>query len=212
MNIEVLTFNPFSENTYIISSDSGDCTIIDPGCYDEGERTLMEQYLSERNLKPKSMVLTHAHLDHVFGCQFIKNTYNVPFHAHKLSIKMLESCPSVASIYGMNCDTPPEIDHILEANTHLEMGGVDWQIFYTPGHSVDSISFYHAASNNLIVGDVLFQESIGRTDLPGGDMDVIVESIQDVLYKLPDETIVWPGHGPRTTIGHEKLHNPFVKA
>ena len=211
MNIHIFTFNPFSENTYVIASDTGDCVIVDPGCYDQSEFDLLHQHIQNNKLKPTKIVLTHAHLDHVFGLKRCLDAYPVPFYLHERERIVLNSAPQVSKMYGVHCDSVSETPEALIAGEQIKLAGEQWQMIFTPGHSPGSICFYHAESNQLIGGDVLFRDSIGRTDLPGGDHDTLLKHIREDLYVLPDETIVYPGHGPSTTIGYEKMNNPFVQ-
>ncbi len=211
MNLNIFTFNPFAENTYVISDGTSSCTIIDPGCYDQSEFAIMDQYIQDKGLKPSKIVLTHAHLDHIFGLKRCLDAYEVDFYMQDLEKPVLDSSPAVAGMYGVQCDAVTS-DHIsLKAGSTIEMGGVPWTILFTPGHSPGSVCFYHEESQHLIGGDVLFRDSIGRTDLPGGDHTTLLNSISEKLYVLPDETTVFPGHGPSTTIGYERMNNPFVR-
>jgi glyoxylase-like metal-dependent hydrolase (beta-lactamase superfamily II) len=163
-------------------------------------------------LKPVLLVNTHCHLDHVFGNRFIHQTYGLELHIHEGEKKVLELAPASGLMWNMPFDNYDGPLHFLSPGSELVFGGEKLTILYTPGHSPASISLYSAANRFLIAGDVLFRESVGRTDLPGGDPDVLVNSILSQFYVLPDETIVYSGHGPATTIGHEKKFNPFVKA
>lgn len=211
MNLHIFTFNPFSENTYVISSDSGNCTIIDPGCYDQSEFDLLHQHLQNNDLKATKVVLTHAHLDHVFGLRRCLDTLKVDFYMNDLERPVLDSAPKVSQMYGVQCDEVTEGHRQLVAGNEIMMGDESWKILFTPGHSPGSVCFYHADSGQVIGGDVLFRDSIGRTDLPGGNHATLMSSIAEQLYTLPENTVVYPGHGPQTTIGHEKNNNPFIR-
>lgn len=212
MNLHIFTFNPFSENTYVVAGEDGGCTIIDPGCYDQSEFDLLAQHLEINHLTVNQIVLTHAHLDHVFGLKRCLDAYEVDFYMNDIERPVLDSVPMVSKMYGVHCD-PVDTKHVsLTGGQVLTMAGEEWHVLFTPGHSPGSVCFYHAASAQVIAGDVLFRDSIGRTDLPGGHHETLLHSIKEQLYVLPDETKVYPGHGPETTIGYEKMNNPFVRS
>ncbi len=211
MKIHIFTFNPFSENTYIVSGDSGTCTIIDPGCYDSAEFEILHSYVQLNNLRPSKVVLTHAHLDHVFGLKRCLDEYDVSFFMHDAEKPVLDAVEGVASMYGVICEAVTAPHKSIDPKEGIEMGGDSWRVYLTPGHSPGSVCLHHAKSNQLIGGDVLFRDSIGRTDLPGGHHKTLLDSITDKLYVLPEDTIVYPGHGPSTSIGYEKRNNPFVR-
>lgn len=211
--VQAFTFNPFSENTYVVYDDSQQCIVVDPGCYTEAERQRLADYIQTQGLTPVGLLNTHCHIDHVFGNHFIAETYGLPLAIHKGEIPVLESVPRVAQMYGIpRVQLSPEAspDHYLEAGTTYEFGNTQLQILYTPGHSPASVSFYCAKSGFVLGGDVLFQGSIGRTDLPGGNYQTLMQSIDSQLMSLPDATVIYSGHGPATTIGAERQHNPFI--
>lgn len=212
MKVHRFTFNDFAENTYVLWDETGDCVIIDPGCNNELERKELSNFIDSNNLKPVGLINTHCHIDHVLGNDYVNRRYNLPLQSHKDEQSVLESCEVVSKMYGIPYTPSPSISVFLKEGDKLEFGNTSLEIFFTPGHSPASISFYHAPTNTLIAGDVLFQMSIGRTDLPGGNFDTLAESIRQNFYVLPDETIVYPGHGPQTSIGFEKANNPFVKS
>jgi glyoxylase-like metal-dependent hydrolase (beta-lactamase superfamily II) len=211
MKTKSFTFNDFQENSYVLYDDSLECIIIDPGCNNLEEQNILRDFIEEMHLKPVGLVNTHCHIDHVLGNWFVSKSYDLPLQAHEGEKPVLQSCKMVSDMYGISYTDSPEISVFLDENQKLAFGKTVLQILFTPGHSPASISFYHAGSGQLISGDVLFHRSIGRTDLPGGDFQTLVNSINEKLYTLPDETIVYSGHGPTTTIGEEKLHNPFVR-
>ena len=212
LKIHSITFNPFEENTYIINNDNGECIIIDPGCYDQTERNELKRLIDDAGWKPVRLINTHCHIDHVLGNAFVANTYNLGLEIHRGEIPVLKSGLTVAGMYGIPYDPSPDPVSFLDENTEMSFGGANIKILYTPGHSPASICFYSASDGWLIGGDVLFYESIGRTDLPGGDHNTLLNSIRTQLFPLPAETIVYPGHGPQTTIGYEKMFNPFLKS
>ncbi len=204
--------NPFSENTYIVYDASGECLILDPGCYTAAERAQLQQFIAEKNLRPVRLVNTHGHLDHVFGNQFVAQTWELGLEIHRGELPTLERYPIACQMYGIpNAAPSPAPMHFIEAGDVLEFGHTKLLALYTPGHSPASLSFYCAESGFVLAGDVLFLESVGRTDLPGGNPSVLEQSIRTQLFTLPGETIVYPGHGPETTIRHEKEYNPFLR-
>lgn len=211
LNVKIFQFNPLQENTYLVTDDQKNCLIIDPGCYFDAEREELAEYIDKHALQPKMLLNTHCHLDHVFGNKFIHETYGLELHLHRLEERVLELSPSIALMWNLPFDNYCGPLHFLDHTSELKWGGPAFEILETPGHSPGSISFYQPEAGMLIAGDVLFRESVGRTDLPGGNADQLLKTISTVLYALPDATHVYSGHGMPTTIGHEKLHNPFVK-
>lgn len=205
------TFNPFQENTYVLFDKSRECVIIDPGCSSPDEEEELQGFIERKELKPTKLILTHAHIDHVMGCRFVKNTWNLPMYMHRAEIPVLEATNKVGQMYGIPVSTPPPADAFLDEGDTFTVGEHTFQVLFTPGHSPGSVSFYLEAQQLLISGDVLFNGSIGRTDLPGGNFDTLENSIRTKLYTLPDAVRVYSGHGPHTTIGKEKRGNPFVR-
>lgn len=206
---KVFTFNEFQENCYILY-DEKECIIFDPGCKEQDEVEELRTFLSSHGLTPTLLINTHCHLDHIFGNHYIQEYYDLRPHIHKEELFFLENLSSIAAKYGISATPSPAPAGFLEGDADLDFKENKLRIYFTPGHSPGSLSFYSEELNILISGDVLFRESIGRTDLPGGDFDTLQNSIVHLYKELPDETIVLPGHGPHTTIGHEKRHNPFV--
>ena len=205
------TFNPFQENTYIVYDETGECVIFDPGCYTEEEKKQLTNFIDANHLKPVRLINTHCHLDHVFGNKFVAEKYDLGLEIHKEELPVLKAVPQISTMYGLPQPEPsPMPTNFLEPGTSLAFGNTRLDILFTPGHSPASISFFCERSNFVIAGDVLFYESIGRTDLPGGDFNTLIQSIKTQLYPLGDEVRVYSGHGPETTIGHEKEHNPFL--
>ena len=211
LHVHVLTFNPFQENTYIISAPSGECIIIDPGCFDQGERDELTQTIKDLGLKPVRLINTHCHIDHILGNAFVAKTWGLGLEIHKGEIPVLESGLMVSGMYGVPYDPSPKPSSFLNEGDEIVLDGHVMKILFTPGHSPASICFYNMADGWVIGGDVLFYESIGRTDLPGGDHATLLKSIREQLFVLPSETIVYPGHGPSTKIGYEKMFNPFMQ-
>ena len=212
INVKIFSFNPLQENTYLLFNENKACIIIDPGCYFEQEREELTNFITREELQPIMLLNTHCHLDHVFGNKFIHETFGLQLHIHEGEKKVLDMAPASGLMWNMPFDNYVGNLHDLQPGQTIFLGADELKILFTPGHSPASISLYSAANGFLIAGDVLFRESVGRTDLPGGDPDVLVNSILSQFYVLPDETVVYSGHGPATTIGHEKKFNPFVKA
>lgn len=210
-HVEVFTFNPFQENTYVLSNDKREALIIDPGCYFTAEEETLQKYLGDNGLTPVQLINTHCHLDHVFGNAFIAKKYGLEPYIHPQEAILLENAPASASRFGLTFPNYKGNLHHLVAGDIVKFGNDLFKVLFTPGHSPGSISLYSATSGFIIGGDVLFYESIGRTDLPGGNFETLARSIQTELYTLPDETVVYAGHMQPTTIGHEKQFNPYVK-
>jgi len=191
-------------NCYILQSDAT-AIIIDPG--DEPERIV--RFLNDMKVKPSQIIATHTHFDHVLGVDSLRTMLSIPFLIHRDDLAMLESMQSrVRQLMGFEVPPPPKVDGYLKDGESLKLGDETIRVLHTPGHSPGSISL--SGDGYVLTGDALFSQSIGRTDLPGGDLDTLIRSIRERLFKLDDETIVYPGHGPETTIGDEKLANPFV--
>ena len=210
LNVKIFQVNPLQENTYLIFNEDQHCIIVDPGCYTDQERQQLVQFISSKQLRPVLLVNTHCHLDHVFGNKFIHEQYGLELHIHEGEQKVLEMAPTSGLMWNLPFDNYQGKLHFIDESLPVELGNDRLEILFTPGHSPASISLYSQQDDLLIAGDVLFRESVGRTDLPGGNPDILAHSIRTRLYTLPDETIVYPGHGIPTTIGHEKHHNPFV--
>jgi hydroxyacylglutathione hydrolase len=211
LTVQPFTFNPVQENTYVLYNEKGECCIIDPGCYFASEETALTSFVEDNHLTPVLLLNTHCHLDHIFGNRFVHKKYGLLLHLHQLEKRVLEYGPTSGQAWGLPFDNyDAELVFIDEGQT-IRIGDEELEILFTPGHSPGSISFYSKAHKFVIAGDVLFQGSVGRTDLPGGDFTILEESIKTKLYTLPEDVIVFPGHGDSTTIGDEMKSNPFVK-
>ncbi len=209
--VKVFEFNPFAENTYVVYDDSGDCAIFDPGCYTAQERGILKDFIESNGLKPVRLINTHCHLDHVFGNRFVSQTWGLELEIHRGEVPVLERFPVTCQMYGIpNAEPSPAAGRFLEAGETVEFGQTRLEVLFTPGHSPASLSFYCREEGFVLAGDVLFLESIGRTDFPGGNHETLLESIRTQLFTLPDVTMVYPGHGPATTVRHEKEYNPFL--
>ena len=212
MKIKSFTFNPFQENTYIIYDTTKECIIIDPGCYSKDEQTLLKKFITNKNLKPIKIINTHCHIDHILGNKFIYEQWGIELYMHKKDITLLESSIDISKMYGLeNYEGSPYPKHFLEQGDVLTFGESNFKILFTPGHSPGHICLYNEENNLLIAGDTIFQKSIGRTDLPGGDYDTLIHSIINQLLILPNETQIFSGHGPISNIGFEKKYNPFLQ-
>jgi hydroxyacylglutathione hydrolase len=210
MNIKAFCFNPFSENTYVIYNESGVAWIIDPGCSEPDEEKSLVAFLESEGLRLERILLTHAHIDHIMGLEFLYRTFNLKAEMHEGEKQVLESAPIIAGMYGISYRSAPHETRYIVDNQILAFGSSPIKCLYTPGHSPASISYFLEQEKILISGDVLFEGSIGRTDLPGGDYDTLISSIKTRLFPLGNEVQVYPGHGGITTIGQEKLTNPFL--
>ena len=212
LQIASMTFNPFQENTYVLYDESGSCVIVDPGCYEADEQQELSDFIRDNHLRVTQLVNTHCHIDHVLGNEFVKQTYNVGLHIHRLDEPVLRAVSAYAPNYGFNQYHAATVDGFLEEGSDITVGKIKLSILFVPGHAPGHVAFYSAQNKALISGDVLFYNSIGRTDLPGGHYETLEKSIREKLYVLPDDTTVYPGHGTKTSIGFEKRTNPFVRA
>jgi hydroxyacylglutathione hydrolase len=211
LTVKSFVFNPVQENTYVLSGQKDACCIIDPGCYFGNERGHLKEYIEQQGLSPKILLNTHCHLDHVFGNKFVYDTWDLPLHLHEKEEPVLAVAPEAGLLWDMPFENYRGELIFLTPGRSITLGDDKLDILFLPGHSPGSIGFYSAEQGFLIGGDVLFLESIGRTDLPGGDHQTLLNSIRRQLWTLPDETVVYPGHGEPTTIGWEKKHNPFLR-
>ena len=210
IKVGVLPFNPFQENTIVLTDESGECVIVDAGNYNPQEDAALSKYITDNGLKPVMAVNTHGHVDHMLGVNYVKETYGIPFAIHGKDKFLIDSAPTHGAIYGFKVDKVPTVDIDLEGQKELKFGNTVFQIIETPGHTPGHVAFYNSDNKLLLTGDTLFRESIGRTDLPGGDYSWIMRSILDKLIPLGDDVHFYPGHGMESTIGHESLYNPFV--
>jgi hydroxyacylglutathione hydrolase len=209
MQTHAFTFNPFSENTYVLYDETGEAVVVDPGCVFPDEEKELGGFIFENKLTVKSILLTHAHIDHVLGCSFVSKTFGVGITMHKEDLFLLQRATDIGRMYGIPVAEPPSPDDFLVGGDMFSFGNSSLEVRFTPGHSPGSISFVHHASRSVFSGDVLFSGSIGRTDLPGGNMDLLLDSIRKQLFSLPDDFTFFSGHGPIGRIGVEKRQNPF---
>lgn len=211
ITIETLTFNPYQENTYVLYNETKDCIIIDPGMHSHEEEQYFVSFLKNHQLTPVQLWNTHCHIDHVLGNHFIYEQWGLKPQMHEGEVPVLVAVQNYAPQMGFRYEPSPIPDTFLNEKDILTLGEDKFQVILAPGHSPAHLCFYHEKQGFLIGGDVLFRNSIGRTDLPGGDHETLLNSIKNKLYTLPEDTEVYPGHGPSTTIGFEKSTNPFIR-
>lgn len=209
LTVQSFVFNPFQENTFVLYDETNECIIVDPGCSDDSERKELRSFIDQQQLKVKLLLNTHCHIDHVLGNNFVKETYKVNLLIHLADKPVLKAVEVYAASYGFPQyhDVPP--DGFVKEGDQIIFGNQSLVVLFVPGHSPGHVAFYDAASGILLGGDVLFHNSIGRTDMPGGNYDLLIESIHSKFFTLPDQVKVFPGHGSETTIGFEKKTNPF---
>lgn len=212
VHFKQFTFNAFSENTYVLYDDTRQGVIIDPGCYERAERDALAGFITQEKLEIKYLLNTHGHVDHVLGNAWIKRTYGVQLLVHPIDEQTLRAVQVYAPMYGIAAYEPAEPDGYLEEGNQVTFGDTTLEVLLVPGHAPGHIAFYHPSQRFCIGGDVLFQGSIGRYDLPGGDLQILLRSIREKLLPLGDDVTVYPGHGPETTIGRERKYNPFLKS
>ena len=210
LQIKSFVFSPIQENTYILYNEFRECIIIDPGCYFDEEKEALKTFIEDDKLKPVLLLNTHCHLDHVFGNKFIAEKYSLTLHLHEKEQQVLAFAPTSGLMYNMPFDNYTGEFLLLKEGDIIKLGDDELKVIEAPGHSPGSVCFYCAAQNFVIGGDVLFQRSIGRTDLPDGSHETLLKNIRQKLLVLPEETIVYSGHGLPTTIGDEKKYNPFL--
>lgn len=211
IKVDVLPINPWQENTYILSDETKECVVIDPGCLSAEENKQVADFIASNDLKPVRLLQTHLHLDHVFGSAFIAETYNLGLEAHQGDEFWIEQTVSYAQQFGMEMEkSPPAISNYLNEGDKISFGQSELEVIHIPGHSPGGVVFYSKADKIAIVGDAIFRESIGRTDLPGGDFNTLISALKSKMLSLPDEVELFPGHGPSTTVGHERVNNQFL--
>jgi hydroxyacylglutathione hydrolase len=210
LKVKTFVFNSFQVNTYVLYDETLDCVIVDCGCTSKNEENQLEQFLSNENLKPVRHLITHPHIDHILGADFIFRKYALLPEFHEKGMLFYETAPDYAMTFGLASVKVPKYGTFLTEGNDISFGNSKLKVLYTPGHADGSVCFLESSGKFLISGDVLFNDSIGRTDLPTGNFDLLMKSIKDKLFSLDDSTIVFPGHGPSTSIGNEKANNPFI--
>lgn len=210
--IQAFEFSPFSENTYVIADDATrDAVIIDPGCYEQAEKEALSQFITSNQLNVRYLLLTHAHLDHVFGVAYVKRKYNVKAYLHELDQVIYNDVPTRCAVFGLRGYEPSAIDAHIKEGDQIKFGSIVLDVVFVPGHAPGHVAYINHAERYVVGGDVLFQRSIGRTDFPYSNHADLVNSIRTEFYTLPDDYTVYAGHGEPTTIGQEKRANPFVR-
>ena len=210
MEIVHFTFNPFSENTYLMIGEHNSCLVVDHGMMDDEEAGILDEFIKERGLELNQMILTHGHIDHVLGMKAIEDRYGLIARAHVDSKPVYDACPRVAEMYGVPYFPGKDPKYDLSLEDGLSLDGEPIELRHVPGHAPGHVVLIDHGSKQVVAGDTLFQNSIGRTDLPGGDHELLLRKIREELFTLDDDYRVWPGHGPSTSIGEEKVSNPFL--
>ncbi|MDZ4664384.1 MAG: MBL fold metallo-hydrolase [Bacteroidota bacterium] len=210
LKLKSFEVNPFQQNTYLIWDSNNIAAIIDPGNSNNQENQMIKKFISENNLKLERLLLTHAHIDHIMGNSFIFDEFGLLPEVHKEDVYFIDVMGKTAEMYGVPYEQSPQPEKFLEDKQVIQLGELEFSCIFTPGHSPGSITFYFEKEKVMIAGDVLFNGSIGRTDLPRGDHPTLIQSIKTKLLPLGDDIKVYSGHGPSTVTGYEKLNNPFL--
>jgi len=211
MKIYRRVFSPIEVNTYVIAGPSGDCIIIDCGCYDDEEFRILKSLLESKKLKPILLLNTHCHFDHVFGNHFILEYFNLKTVCNEEEISNLKDAPLFAEMCGLSMNIPPDPDHFIKDGECISAGDITFTALHVPGHTKGSMAYYCKEESFIFTGDALFAGQIGRCDLPGGDQQMLIKNIKEKILTLPPSTIVYPGHGRNTTIENELITNPWLK-
>jgi glyoxylase-like metal-dependent hydrolase (beta-lactamase superfamily II) len=211
MEVFKFVFSPIEVNTYVLADQTGDCAIIDCGCYDRNEFSALVDLLESRSLKPVLLLNTHCHLDHIFGNRFVNEKYKLSPYSNELEEPNRKNAVNVALIFGLSMETPPVPAGFISDQQKIVFGGTNLLALHVPGHTVGSIAYYSKSDGCVFTGDALFAGSIGRTDLPGGNFEILLKSIKTRLLTLPGQTVVYSGHGPKTTIEKEMNTNQYLK-
>lgn len=210
IQIQSFVCNPYQENTYVLFDESKECVIIDPGVYSANEQNALTQFITAKGLNPVRLLNTHCHIDHVLGNHFVHSSYGLLPEFHEKELELLNAIPAYAPQMGIQYELSPLPKTYLKESGQIKFGNSELELIFAPGHAPGHLCFYSKADNFLIGGDVLFYQSIGRTDLPGGNHQQLLDSIRHQLFSLPGDCTVYPGHGPTTKIEFEQMHNPFL--
>lgn len=208
-NVKSFINNPYQENTYILHDETGECAIIDPGMETASEQNAVVNFIKANKLKPVLLLNTHCHIDHVLGNKFVFDQYGLKPKLHKGELAQLEAVVAYAPSLGIRYEVSPIPEEFLPEIGIIKFGETELELIFAPGHSPAHLCFYDKSANVLLGGDVLFRNTIGRADLPGGNMQLLLKNIEEKLFILPESCVVYPGHGPETTIGYEKQNNPY---
>ena len=212
IHIQSFAFGPFQENTYIVYNDEKTAVIIDPGCFNSHEQQMLTNFIETNKLNVKALLSTHCHIDHIFGNAFVLDKYNVDYYVHELDLPILERGERSAQVYGIPGFIPsPQPTKFLNDNEVITFDNLSFKVIFMPGHSPGHIAFYSEENNLIISGDVIIQGAFGRTDLPGGDFEVLKDTIKNIFFQLPDSTVIYSGHGNSSTIEIEKKTNHILK-
>jgi hydroxyacylglutathione hydrolase len=209
--IKKFIFNAFQVNTYLLYDETFECIIIDAACYEEEEKEELRNFISHNELKLVRNINTHCHIDHILGNEFIAEMYGIHPEYHEESVPFFLSANEIGTSFGYNLGKFPDPKGFIEGGNDIPYGKNSLKVIYTPGHAAGSVCLYNEKEGFVVTGDVLFKDTIGRTDLPSGNFNLLMNSIRQKLFLLPDETIIYPGHGPETTIGYEKANNQFIR-
>jgi hydroxyacylglutathione hydrolase len=212
IHVQSFTFGPFQENTYIAYNEEKTAVIIDPGCSNSYEEQQLVDFIESNNLEIKALLSTHCHIDHIFGNAFVLNKYKVDYYIHELDLPVLERGERSAQVYGIQGFTPsPQPTNFLKDNEVISFDNLNFKVIFGPGHAPGHVAFYSEENHFAISGDILFKGSFGRVDLPGGDLETLKQTIHNRFFTLPEQTIIYSGHGPETTIGVEKKTNYILQ-
>ena len=211
ITIQGFCFSAFQENTYVLYNELKEAIIIDPGCYTRIEEKILSDFIRKENLKPTLLLNTHCHLDHVFGNNYVSETYGLTAHIHPNEQIVLDRLPEAAAKWGAPTEAYKGPIQYIQEGEIIPLGNDAFKVLLTPGHSPGSVCFYHVEQDFMIGGDLIFKDGVGRTDLPGANPQDLIKSIREQIFPLPDSLTIYSGHGPVTTWGREKEHNPYIK-
>jgi hydroxyacylglutathione hydrolase len=209
IKVKIFVVNNFGVNSFVLSDNSKECVLVDPGYYTVFEQNALESYISSEGLKPVRILCTHCHVDHILGNRYVADKFETPVTAHKEDEFLLKHAVEMGNMFGIKVKPSPVIQNFAFDGDKISFGESQLEVLHVPGHSPGSIAFYSAVDKFVICGDALFNGSIGRTDLPGGDYDILIRSIKSKLLSLPPDTVIYPGHGDQTTVQREHDTNPF---